>query len=59
MQHRALHALQQIMAKEAGEPLAAREIGGDGWNSWDDPYRSRAVGVDDLSGSDRRYDNDQ
>ncbi|MBK9943301.1 MAG: sigma-70 family RNA polymerase sigma factor [Kouleothrix sp.] len=59
LQHRALHALQQIMAKEAGEPLTAREVGGDGWSSWDDPYRSRAVGVDDLSGSDRRYDNDQ
>ncbi len=46
--------LQQIMAKESHDALAAREVGGDSWNSWDETFRSRTIGVDDLKGTDRQ-----
>jgi RNA polymerase sigma-70 factor (ECF subfamily) len=54
LQHRALQSLQQIMAKESHDALAAREVGGDSWNSWDETFRSRTIGVDDLKGTDRQ-----
>jgi RNA polymerase sigma-70 factor (ECF subfamily) len=54
LQHRALQSLQQIMTREGQETLATREYGGgENWGSWDDPLHSRAIGLEDIPGSDR------
>ena len=56
LQHRALHALQQIIDREASEEPIAREYGaaGDVNGEWDDPVKSKSAGRDGLTGSDRR-----
>jgi hypothetical protein len=50
LQHRALQALQQIMAREARDTgLLSKEYGadGEGWGAWDEPIKSRSLSVDD------------
>jgi len=56
LQHRALHALQQIIDREAREEPMAREYGAidDANGEWDDPVKSKPASRDGLSGSDRR-----
>ncbi|HNP69552.1 MAG TPA: sigma-70 family RNA polymerase sigma factor [Kouleothrix sp.] len=53
LQHRALQSLQQLMARENQDLLATREVGGESWSGWDEPFRSRTVGIDDLNSTDR------
>ena len=54
LQHRALLSLQQIMVREQQqESLALQEAGTNQWGGWDEPLRSRAVGVDEFNSSDR------
>jgi RNA polymerase sigma-70 factor (ECF subfamily) len=56
LQHRALHALQHIIAREAKEPSLVREYGGPAneWGDWDDTIGSRSAGTEELTGSDRK-----
>jgi RNA polymerase sigma-70 factor (ECF subfamily) len=51
LQHRALQALQQIMAREGRDPLLTKEYGGNGerWGTWEEPVKSGAIGVDDRT----------
>ena len=53
LQHRALQSLQQIMVREGQEQLATREVGAEAWSGWDEPFRSRTAGIDDLKSTDR------
>lgn len=54
LQHRALHSLQQILAREGRDTLLTNEIGanGESWGAWDEPVKSRSLGVEDRSGPD-------
>ena len=53
LQHRALQSLQQLMARENQDLLATREVGGESWSGWGEPFRSRTGGIDDLNSTDR------
>jgi RNA polymerase sigma-70 factor (ECF subfamily) len=41
LQHRALHSLQQILAREGRDTLLTNEIGasGESWGAWDEPVK--------------------
>jgi RNA polymerase sigma-70 factor (ECF subfamily) len=56
LQHRALHALQQIISREGQEGALAREYGasGDAWGEWNDSVKSKSVGADGLAEPDHR-----
>jgi RNA polymerase sigma-70 factor (ECF subfamily) len=54
LQHRALQSLQQIMEREGGEVLAAKEHGGSDWNPWDNSLPSKSIGLDDITRHDRQ-----